>query len=296
MKAKLLHHASEWIPGDFEAPEKYSREDHLTVRCVHRDLRGGLVSMKLDPTGVGVWGASGRLLHFIERGTDLAWSREFVGPLSLESQFGRCRAGKGIRHALKRLEAGSFRVLDEMEVCVPTGGVEYLVINHMGDHGLATWLEQSEWGYVILDLRMLLQLPGGLTWPSATLAPPEYSLDDAFIVSCHFFRNGWWTDTVDDYWDFPSPGGLRKVGAISVHDVAAGAVSHHDVLLELPPGWMPAEGDHPDWNMIWGPSFVSDRSFHIWLPDESTELLTLPLPPQVEIRREIRTQRSHWSD
>jgi hypothetical protein len=296
MKVKLLHHASEWLPSDYETPETRSTSNYLTVRRLHRDSRTGLIGMALTSGGTGVWDKYGRLVHFIERGADLSWCRDSPDLLSLEVQFGQCRAQKGVPHVLKRLDTESYRTLGEMEICVPTGGVEYLVLSHQGDKCLATWLDQTEWGYVIVDLKEMSQLPAGLCWPSPTLAPPDFSPTDASIVSCNFFRSGWWVDELDDYWEFASPGGLRKVGVISVHDVRSDTFSHHDVLVALPPGWKPDQPDRPEWDAIWGPAFVSEREFHIWLPDDSIELLTLPLPPRVEIRREIRSQRVRWRD
>jgi hypothetical protein len=35
----------------------------------------------------------------------------------------------------------------------------------------------------------------------------------------------------------------------------------------------------PDaWNVVWGPKFLDDRSFRLWLPDGNPLDLTLPLP------------------
>jgi hypothetical protein len=291
MKAKLLHHAWEWLPGKFQAPGPLARKKHLTAWRAHQSPTGGLIGMKLVGAGTGVWDTAGKLLRYAERGADLAWREGPTDLLSLEAEFGRCGRRKGIRHALKRLEAGSFRVLDEAEVCVPTGGVEYLVVNHGGDRCLATWLDQTEWGYVLMDLARMAQLPGEFAWPSPTLAPPAFSPNDALVVSCNFFRSGWWTDEVDDYWDVPSPGGLRKAGTITVQTVASGKMTRHDVLVDLPPGWMPDRPDRPEWDQLWGPEFVSERGLRIWLPDESDELLSLPLPRQIEICRGIQNRR-----
>jgi hypothetical protein len=251
--------------------------------------------MKVD-RGTGVWDASGGLVHYIKSGADLTWSRDWSALLSLEVRFGPCAQQKGVRHALRIVDPASFETLDEIEICIPTGSVEYIVLSHRGDKCLATWLEQNQWGYVMVDLKSMTQLPFGFDWPSANLAPPEFSLDDAFIVSCSGFRTGWWTDEVDDYWEYPSPGGLRKVGTVSVHDVASATLTNHDVLVDLPPGWLPDRPDQPEWDTIWGPEFVSERRFRIWLPDDSTELLELPLPPRIEIKRQIATERPRLDD
>ena len=292
MKAKWIHHHSEWIPGDFEAPSQLAGDDYLSVSRIHRSPSQDLIGTKLYSAGTGIWNTSGKLLHYFESGADLSWERKSATLLSLENQFGPCSQEEGIRHVLKRLDGSPpFHIREEMEICVPTGGVEYLVCNHQGDMGLATWLDQTEWGYVLINLRMMSQLSGRYSYPSATLSPPAFSLDDRFIVSCNYFQDGWWTDEVDDYWDSPSPGGRRKVGSISVHDIASGSITYHDVMVELPSGWIPDRPCEPEWNMIWGPEFVSEREFQIWLPDQSTELLTLPLPPCIDIKRGLKTER-----
>lgn len=295
MRVKLLHHAAEWLPGDFEAPEPQSGRECLTAWRIHHDPGSGLVGMKLTG-GAGIWRPSGELLHYVERGADVSWCRDMPDWLSLENRFRPCQRTQGVGHALRWLDHGSFQTLDEMEVCVPTGGVEYLVLSHQNHLALATWLDQTEWGYVIVDLGAKEQWPGGLLWPSASLVPPEFSPDDQLVVACNRIRSGWWNDAEDDSWESPSPGGLRVAGAVTVHEVASGTISRHDVLIELPPGWMPERPDRPDWDTIWGPEFVSEREFLIWLPDDTPEVLALPLLPRVKIRRGLRTRREQWSE
>ena len=291
MKARLIHYTTEWLPGDYEAPQPLAAKKQLNVWHVSRDGSTGWVAMKLDK-GTGLWDANGKLLLFINVGADLVWSGAPNVLLSLEAKFGPCRnEPKHIAHMLRWREAPSGRVLEETEICVTTGGVNHLVLNHRRNQCLATWLDQNVWGYVLLDLEKRQQLPASLYWRSATLSPPAFSPNDVVAVSCHYFRDGWWTDEIDDFWEYPSPGGLRKVGTISVHDLATNQIANHDVLIDVPPGWLPDNGDRSDWNMIWGPDFISEREFKIWLPDGSTETLALPLPAQIEIRRPLATTR-----
>src|SRR5437879_474691 len=113
MKAKLIHHSFEWLDGDFELPQALAGKSHLTVWRVDRDTSGGFVAMKLD-RGTGVWDASGKLTLYLESGADLAWFRKSPSLLSLELRFGLCQQQKGIRHALRRLESKSGKVLDEI--------------------------------------------------------------------------------------------------------------------------------------------------------------------------------------
>ena len=241
--------------------------------------------------GTGIWSESGRLIHYVKEGADLRWIHNSMELLSLEVCFGRCRQQKGIRHSLKRLEAEAYNVIDEMDICVETGGVERLVLNNSGNGCLATWLDQSSWGYVSIDLAAMKQLPGGFSSRPNSLAPPSYSPDDSVVVSCNYYKSGWWTDEIDDYWDYPCPGGLRRVGTINVHDIASDTASRHEVLIDLPEGWIPVDPDNSHWDAIWGPQFVSEDEFRIWLPDGSSELLQFPLPASIGIQRGLRTER-----
>lgn len=245
--------------------------------------------------GAGVWDESGHILFFLEKAGDLGWSKNSSDFYSLENHFGPCLRGDGVRHILRRRESGTFRVFDEIELCVPMGGVEYLVINHTGDRCLATWLDQTQWGYVVVDLQNLVQLPVGFYHPSASLAQPDFSPDDAYVISCNRFKSGWWTDVIDDYWDSPSSGGLRKVATISVQNIFSNVTSHHNVMVRLPAGWIPDRPVAAEWSMVWGPEFVSEREFKIWLPDDSIEILHLPLPTHIEINRPLATKRK-WLD
>jgi hypothetical protein len=294
MRAKLIHSHTEWLAGDYEAPPELAKKEHLTVWHLHRNSQTGLTAMKVD-RGAGVWNESGHLLFYSKQAADLGWSNSSSDLYGAEIRFGPCRQGKGVRHALRRLESGTFRVSQEIELCIPTGAPEYLVINHSGNKCLATWLDQTQWGYVVVDLKTMSQLAGGLYYPAASLAPPDFSPDDAIVVSCSPFKNGWWTDAIDDYWDHSSPGGSRKVGTITVHNLASNSFSHHDLMVQLPAGWIPDRPVAGEWSVIWGPEFVSEREFKIWLPDDSIEMLRLPLPTPVQINRPLGTERE-WLD
>lgn len=294
MRAKLMQPSAEWLAGDYEAPPELAGKPFLAVWRIHHNPATGLSVLKVN-RGSGVWDGSGRLLFYSRKTADLAWAKNSPHLYSAEIRFGPCAKGEGVRHALRRLEPESFRVAQESELCVPMGAPEYLVLDHTGNRCLATWLDQTQWGYVIVDLPAMSQLPGGFYYAAPSLAVPAFSPNDDLIVSCSPSKNGWWTDAVDDYWDHPSSGGLRKVGTVSVHTISSNSVSHHDLSVPLPEGWIPDRPDAGEWNAIWGPEFVSDREFKIWLPDDSVETLQLPLPPRIDINRPLATRRK-WLD
>jgi hypothetical protein len=290
MKAMLIHHNAEWLAGEFEAPGNVRDAEYLTVYRVVRDPASGRVGMSLE-TGTGIWDSSGVLLWYNDQGVDLCWIAGGKELLSLEVTFGKCQRQQGIRHALKRLNGVSFQVSAAMEVCVLTGAVRHLVPARDGRTYLASWLDQTPWGYVLIDAESFTQLPISFYHKPASATVPAFSPDGSQIVACNKYRSGWWTDEIDNFWDFPSLGGLRKIGTITVQHSASGGISEHDVLVDLPPGWQPDRPDWAEWDSIWGPEFVSDNEFRIWLPDDSSETLKLPLPPHVEIRRPMSNRR-----
>jgi hypothetical protein len=296
VKLKLLHHAAEVIPGEYESPPSTGWKTQEICR-VRRDASGQRLAFKFCDGGTGIWDRSGKLLYFIAEGADLCWDEKSGTILSLElRRYGPCKGGNGIGHALRRLDMETFRVTAEMEICIPFGEVNYLVLDSRGNRCLATWAGHgAEWGYIIVNLIAMKQLPQGFTYSAQTVCPPEFSPDDKFIVSCNPVGDGWWADDNDNYCETPSAGGSFDVGVISVHDLALDAVTNHVVGVDLPEGWLPDRPECPEWNQIWGPEFVGVRDFRFWLPDDSIVTLKLPLPPRIEIAKEIGTERQ-WLD
>lgn len=294
MKVKLLHHSEEWLPGDFDAPEALRGQASLACWHIHALGASDRIAMKLE-RGAGVWDTSGRLLHYSKTASDMTWDAGSRTLLSLECTFGKCSASPGVRHALRRLDPESFQVVSEIDLCVRRGGVRYLVLDRSGRRCLATWLDENEWGYVVVDLESMRQTDMSFHSTSASLSPPGFAPNGDSIVACNFFRTSWWNDEHDDPAEIRSPGGLRKLSTISVQDVQSGTVSTHDLMVDLPAGWLPDRPHEGEWSTVWGPEFVSDRAFKIWLPDDSTEVIELPLPPTVVIPRTLADVRP-WSD
>lgn len=273
---------SKRLKGDFQAPPAFTGLEELEAYHVRRNDRSGEVALKLK-RGAGIWDRNGKLLHFNPRGADLAWLPETSDLLSLEVTFGRCTGRQGIKHSLQRLNS-RFEVVAQMEICVPHGGVEYLVMSPKGDLCLATWLDQNEWGYVTIDVKDWVQREAHLNWPSPTLSPPAFSLDGTQVVACHSHRDTWWHEEHgDDAEEIPSPGGSWLVGVVTAHDLAASTVNRHDVRVTVPKGWLPNDPYDSVWHYLWGPEFLSDRKFRVWLPGGREKIFDLPLPARVDI-------------
>lgn len=293
MRIKLFHHGSEWLPDDVEPPPALAREGFLTAFGVRRSPDGSLLGAKLSK-GSALWDAAGKLLYYDDRAGDVHLGTGENALLVLDNTFGRCTTRSGIRHRVRRLELGTLRLLAEAELCVPIGGVERLIVDHRQATALATFLDQHQWGYVSLDLATLQQAQPSLYARGATLSPPAFSPDDELVVAVHYLRELWWSDDPDD-WYAPSPGGPHQMGSISVHQLATDKVTFHEVWIDLPEGWLPDRPENSEWSNLWGPEFLSRDSFKIWLPDDTEEPLTLPLPDRITIRRPLGTTRT-WDD
>lgn len=290
MRVKLIQHTEEWLPIDCERPPIALRENHLLVWNVRPNPTQTQIAMKLVGGGVGIWTSAGTLVKFFERASDLAWDSTGAVAWLLASVFAPCEVGPGVRHVIRKLETETYAQIEEIPLCVETGGVEYLEKQVHGSLCIATWLEQNSWGYVAVDLASSRQLPVQLSWPSATISPPAFEPGSSVVVACHFHNSVWWNDEEDDPAELPSPGGQRKIGTISVHDLATDQRAVSQVIVDLPPGWLPDSPYAAQWSSMWGPSFTSAHTFKIWLPDHSTETLTLPLSPTIHITRHLSTR------
>jgi hypothetical protein len=295
MRRKLLGYKEEWLAGDFQAPAPLSNKKYLSVWRAHQNTDRSLVAMKLQQ-GAGIWTSEGKLLFYGEQCADIA----FAGGSEiwlLENVYAKCGGGPGVAHALHRIQSGTWTSLFKLEICVPLGAVEYLVVSDRDQNervALVTWLDQTEWGYVVVNLSQMKQVPISFRWDSPTLSPPALSPDEKTVVSCQYLVDRWWLDDNDDE-TAPSPGGMRQMGSISVHHLAPSQVSNHPVLVNLPAAWRPDRPNRSDWSMIWGPEFTGPREFRIWLPDATEKRLSLPLPPKVVIEESLRTERP-WLD
>lgn len=291
MRLRLNHHSSELLGGDFAAHVSPPIEEAIVCAVRPNDL-GDELAVKLSDGGTGIWKATGSLRHYFPQGADLGWLNHSKEILSLEVRpFGPAYRSDGVAHPIKRLDAASLNVVAETKVHVPQGLASFLVLNPSQDRCAATWRDEVRWGYELVELPSLRQLPIRFTYAYPTLCPPAFSLDGRFVVSCNSVAVGWWTDDNDAYEETPSPGGEFELGVISVHDLASGNVSLHEVWVDLPEGWMPDDPGRAEWNEIWGPEFISATTFRFWLPDGGAETVSLPLPGRVQIARPLRETR-----
>ena len=216
MRVVLLGEHGAWLAFDAEQPRELARAKHLSCSQYREDPTGNLVAMKLTK-GCGIWKKSGELISYFPSGVDLGWHGGKVWLLALK--FGTSKATSGVAHTLNSLNPHTLEVESTIEVVVPTGGVNLLETCPSTSLALVSWLDQSEWGYVVVDLALGLQTLMQMSWKSPTTAPPRLSPGGLVAVSCHFERAAWWNDESDDPSEVPSPGGLRRIGTITSHDL-----------------------------------------------------------------------------
>src|SRR5262249_11253671 len=116
-----------------------------------------------------------------------------------------------------------------------------------------------------------------------------FSPDERYLVTLGSPRYLWWTWREEDEegWQLPSDGGPHEAGWIHVHDLLEQRKTNHSLVVDLPAGWQPhprlGETDEWGWTVVWGPQFLGERTFRIWLPGGSPLDLRLPLPDTIEV-------------
>ena len=305
MRVTLLGMRSEVLKANFQPPPGIDapRKDALHF---NRHPTSTAIAMKFLRTGTGlrsftgVWdSASGKLVWPTEGAGDIAWSPDGTQVFVALSKFGTGPGGRGIGHRLFRYSWPGFKsgtgpeLLEEFEFSVPSGGPDHLVVSPAGNLGLVVALEQGDWYYEVLRLQPKLSQPFIGHHVRLWLGdPPAFSPDERFVVAVGCNPAKWWAPDVEDWEeeDEPiSPGGRFSPGAIYVHDLKTKRVIERPLQVKLPAGWQPKKPKPKDdpggfgWNYVWGPKFLDERSFRVWLPDRSPLDLTLPLRKAVGI-------------
>jgi hypothetical protein len=289
MKAILVGRDEIELEGELQPPKEFAMAKDVGVYAIHERPGSTQRAMKID-RGVGIWEQDGALVHYDPKAVDMAWAPDG----SLWSLVPAFEPGRDVvRHHVLQLDPASFAVLKTIVIEVPWGGPEYLEISPKGGFAIATWLEQSEWGYVGVDLNVGRQTPLALRWrrgPRA--APPKFLADGSAIVACHFEGAAWWNNReADDPSEQPSEGGPHRVGWITTHDVATNTVRETEVFVTLPPGWIPDDPYNSLWYQMWGPELDSPDSVSVWMPDGKRETFEMPLDPQVMVHRPLDVVR-----
>ena len=113
---------------------------------------------------------------------------------------------------------------------------------------------QGEWGYDVFRACPLVREAGVSEEYGYILELPRFSEDESRIVggAGPGFFGDWWTHPDDDI-DDPAPGGPVSLGFLFVHRLPSHYVTRHELLVELPKGWLP-ENPEAQW---YGPQEIT---------------------------------------
>jgi hypothetical protein len=293
MHILLRHRLEQKLPGNFELPPGMRRGDCIAFRVRRHPTSSAIATSPLFGNNcvTAVWdSATGKLLWVPERASDLDWSPDGQSAYVLRSQFGRGPGG-GIGHRLLRYSWPGCELQEELHFRVPSGGADALVVSPAGGLAAAVAIEGPEWYYEVLSLRPALsQLDVGHRIDDYLLDGPIFSPDERYLVTVGSPGYLWWAapdEEDEERWQIPSEGGKHEVGWVHVHDLGKDRKTRHPLVVDLPAGWQPVpragEPDGWSWKVVWGPHFLGDRDFRLWLPDGSTLDLRLPLPKVIKV-------------
>ena len=303
MRVTVLGMRSEVLKAKFQPPPGVTAP-RTSARHINRHPTESAIAMELStgrgvpPGGTAVWNSvNGKLVWQPgERVGDIAWSPDGMQAFVAMAKFGRGPKGRGIGHRLLRYSWPGLKsrnapeLLEQMEFSVPSGGPDRLVVSPAGNLGLVVAMEQGDWYYEVLQLRPKLSQPFIGHHVRLDLGdPPAFSPDERFVVAVGCNPAKWWAPGVIDWEeDEPvSPGGTVTPRVIYVQDLKTKRVIERPLRVKIPAGWQPKKRKDDlagyGWNCIWGPKFLDDRSFRLWLPDGSPFDLRLPLPKAIRV-------------
>jgi hypothetical protein len=177
---------------------------------------------------------------------------------------------------------GSGIVADEMSCPVARCGC---AIDDIAASPSGNWLVSQrisgggEWGYDVFRSCPLRREAGILSEPGIILDLPKFSKDESRIVGGFGLRwlGGWWAHPEDEFED-PARGGVVTLGFLFVHHLPRHTVRRHELQMDLPAGWLPAEPEAEKW---YGARDITPKkeSVKLVLPGGVPFEINEPLPP-----------------
>jgi hypothetical protein len=289
LRITVNHIERRTLPGDFEPPPGQRAGECVAFKVRRHPTSSAIATSSLfgDAVIAAVWDSqNGKLLWAPEGASDIGWS-----PDGREAYVLVARGPQG--WMLRRLAHYSWparELQEELDFHVPSGGADALVVSPAGGLAAVIAIQGPEWYYEVLGLRPSLSQPGiGKRIDEYLLDGPIFSPDERYLVTAGCSRFVWWSTREEDEeeWQVPSDGGPHEAGWVHVHDLVERHKTRHPLMVDLPAGWQPqpraGETDEWVWTMVWGPQFLGDRTFRLWLPDASPLDLRLPLPDTIEV-------------
>lgn len=186
---------------------------------------------------------------------------------------------------VRRCRWPSREVIDEVTCPMSDRGssIEEIAAAASGDWLATTRLTgQSESGYDVFRMRPLVRLAGHEHEYGYILDVPVFSPDESCLVGAAGpdFLGDWWSHRDDDA-EEPARGGPVSLGFLFVHQLPGHEVTHHELRIDLPPGWCPHESSG-EW---WGPRELAVSSGGLrMMPSWGVPIeVPWPLPPVIEL-------------
>lgn len=180
------------------------------------------------------------------------------GPDGYNEQFSHPLAGgrsvtverRRLRQRVRHWERDG-SVLGELVIPVTSCGcaIEALVVSPSGRWLVTTRFSgQGEWGYDVIDLDAYERTGGVDERRGFVLDAPRFSDDEHRLVGGYgeAWLGGWWAHPEDEP-EEPARGGRVTFGWIFDHHLRDGAVSWHELVIDVPAGWLPDDIEDEVW-------------------------------------------------
>ena len=186
---------------------------------------------------------------------------------------------------VRRCRWPSREVVEEVACPVTHGGC---YIHEIAAAASGRWLVtqrisgQGEWGYDVFGSAPLERQAGVGFERGYILDLPRFAPDESVLVGGAglTYLGGWWAPPEDDI-DVPARGGPVSPGFVFVHSLPGHEVTRHELRVELPAGWLPAD----PWAVWYGP-----REFEVsaggvrFVPSWGVPVeVRFPLPPVIRL-------------
>jgi hypothetical protein len=117
----------------------------------------------------------------------------------------------------------------------------------------------------VFRTKPLARVGGILSASGYVLDLPAFSEDETRVVGGFGERwlDGWWSEEGEA--EHPARGGRVVVGTIFEHSLESGTIEHHDLVMDLPAGWIPEDPEAETW---YGPRGIAPlgRGIRMVLP------------------------------
>lgn len=164
-------------------------------------------------------------------------------------------------HFCDLYEWPSRALVGSTELTFPTGWLTDIVPSPTETIACYVWMDQTEAGIEFLSWNAggIVQLEDRGYYGSSNLVEgPVFSPDGRFVV-LSYGEDVWWSDDREE----PSAGGPRKAGWVTIVNVKTGEQREIDVVVQVEPGWKPADPEGVRCDQLSCPVFETPLTFAV---------------------------------